>query len=48
VPPKVIDEAQGTVTGASLRFKSGDDSVEVLSGDGSQRVRTETRMKPKE
>src|ERR1019366_201976 len=48
VPPKIVDETQGTVTGASLRFKSGDDSVEVLSGDGAQRVRTETRMKPKE
>jgi len=48
VPPKVVDETQGTVTGASLRFKSGDDSVEVLSGDGAQRVRTETRMKPKD
>ena len=46
--PKIVDETQGTVTGASLRFRSGDDSVEVLSGDGAQRVRTETRMKPKE
>jgi lipopolysaccharide export system protein LptA len=48
VPPKVVDEAQGTVTGAALRFRSGDDSVEVLSGDGAQKVRTETRMKQKE
>lgn len=47
VPPKVVDETQGTVTGASLRFRSGDDSVEVLSGDGAQKVRTETRMKSK-
>ena len=47
VPPKVVDDAQGTVTGASLRFRSGDDSVEVLSGDGAQKVRTETRMKSK-
>ena len=47
-PPKIVDETQGTVTGASLRFKSGDDSVEVLSGDGAQRVRTETRMKTKD
>jgi len=47
VPPKVVDETQGTVTGASLRFRSGDDSVEVLSGDGAQKVRTETRMKAK-
>ena len=48
VPPKVVDETQGTVTGASLRFRSGDDSVEVLSGDGAQKVRTETRMKAKD
>jgi len=47
VPPKVVDETQGTVTGASLRFRSGDDSVEVLSGDGAQKVRTESRMKSK-
>jgi len=47
-PPKIVDERQGTVTGASLRFRSGDDSVEVLSGDGAERVRTETRMKPKD
>ena len=48
VPPKVVDETQGTVTGAALRFRSGDDSVEVLSGDGAQKVRTETRMKQKD
>jgi lipopolysaccharide export system protein LptA len=48
VPPKVVDEVQGTVTGASLRFRSGDDSVEVLSGDGVQKVHTETRMKGKD
>ena len=47
VPPRAVDESQGTVTGASLRFRSGDDSVEVLSGDGAQRVRTETRIKSK-
>lgn len=47
VPPKVVDEAQGTVTGATLRFRSGDDSVEVLSGDGAPKVRTETRMNQK-
>jgi lipopolysaccharide export system protein LptA len=48
VPPKVMDQAQGTTTGAALRFRSGDDSVEVLgSEDGKTagRVRTETRMK---
>lgn len=48
VPPRIVDEGQGTVTGAALRFRSGDDSVEVLSGDGAQKVRTETRMKSKD
>ncbi len=47
-PPKLVDETQGTVTGASLRFRTGDDSVEVLSGDGQPRVRTETRIKQKD
>jgi len=47
VPPKMVDQTQGTVTGASLRFRSGDDSVEVVAGDGSERVRTTTQMKTK-
>src|ERR1700748_3694968 len=46
VPPKVIDEQRGTVTGASLRFHSGDENVVVSNGDGAgQRVHTETRVK---
>jgi lipopolysaccharide export system protein LptA len=47
-PPKVVDQAQGMTTGAALRFKSGDDSVEVLGsldGKTAGRVRSETRMK---
>jgi lipopolysaccharide export system protein LptA len=47
-PPKVTDEAQGTTTGAELRFHSGDDNVVVSGGIGTavaQRVRTETRVK---
>jgi lipopolysaccharide export system protein LptA len=46
-PPRVVDRAQGTTTGAVLKFRSGDDSVEVLgSEDGrSGRVRSETRMR---
>ena len=48
VPPKVVDAQQGTATGASLRFHSGDDSV-VVSGDGEgssgQKPRTETKVK---
>jgi lipopolysaccharide export system protein LptA len=47
-PPKVVDEARGTTTGAELRFHSGDDNVVVSGGNGdavARRVRTETRVK---
>jgi lipopolysaccharide export system protein LptA len=47
-PPRLTDQAQGSVTGAELRFHTGDDSVEVLGGDAQQRVHTETRLKQKE
>jgi lipopolysaccharide export system protein LptA len=52
--PKMLDEARGTITGASLRFHAGDNSVVVSNGPDSvagshgvagQRVRTETRVK---
>ena len=48
VPPRVEDAVQGSTTGAALRFKAGDDSVQVLgSEDGKTagRVRSETRMR---
>ena len=48
VPPKIMDETQGMVTGASLRFHSGDQSVVISNGESAgagQRVRTETRVK---
>jgi len=48
VPPKMVDEAQGSVTGAQLRFRSGDESVEVVAGDGSAKVVTVTHMKQKD
>jgi lipopolysaccharide export system protein LptA len=48
VPPRVVDDQQGTVTGAELRFRRGDDSVEVRSGAGAQRVHVETHLKPKD
>ena len=50
VLPKVVDAQQGTVTGTSLRFHSGDDSVVVSNGGSGdrQKVRTETRVKNKE
>jgi lipopolysaccharide export system protein LptA len=48
VPPRIVDEARGTITGTSMRFHAGDDTVvisnEVGSGAGL-RVRTETRVK---
>ncbi|MCU1319485.1 MAG: OstA family protein [Edaphobacter sp.] len=47
-PPKIMDETRGTVTGTSLRFRSGDESVVISNGESSgtgQRVRTETRVK---
>ncbi len=50
-PPKMVDPLQGSVTGASLRFTNGEDSV-VISGkaDGaeSRRVHSEARVKTKE
>ena len=48
-PPRLVDEAQGTVTGGELRFRSGDDSVQVVAAGAADggRVRTETRMKPR-
>lgn len=48
VLPKVVDQQQGTVTGRSLRFHSGDENVVVSNeGESGQRVRTETRVKNK-
>lgn len=49
-PPQLVDEIQGTVTGTSLRFHTGDESVMVSNGvsggvEGKPRVRTETRVK---
>lgn len=44
--PKVVDAMRGTITGASLRFHAGDESVVVSNGvDNKQRVRTETWVK---
>ncbi len=47
-PPEVVDEVQGTITGAALQFHAGDNSVMVLgsskTGEG-RRVRTETQVR---
>jgi lipopolysaccharide export system protein LptA len=47
--PKLTDQVQGTVTGTSLRFHTGDDSVMVTGAlnNPSQRVHTVTRVKEK-
>jgi lipopolysaccharide export system protein LptA len=48
VRPRIVDDQRGTVTGTSLRFHAGDESVVVSNGESSdagQRVRTETRVK---
>lgn len=49
IPPRITDESGTAVTGTSLRFRRGDNSVVVSGRDanGSQvrRVRTETRIK---
>ncbi len=43
-PPRLEDETRGSVTGAQLRFVRGDESVEVVGGDGG-RVRSEPRAR---
>ncbi|ADW68225.1 LptA/OstA family protein [Granulicella tundricola] len=48
VPPKMVDEEKGTITGATLRFRSGDKSVMISGGDastGAQRVHGESKVK---
>ncbi|HZY73861.1 MAG TPA: LptA/OstA family protein, partial [Edaphobacter sp.] len=52
MPPKIVDEARGTVTGTSLQFHAADESIVVSNGtkgsdgvESKQRVRTETRVK---
>ena len=44
-PPKVVDDARGTTTGAVLRFRSGDDSVVISGREGGQKVRSDTKVK---
>ncbi len=47
VPPKVVDEAQGTTMGAALRFVSGEDRVTVVGGDGGGKVLSTTKVRPR-
>ncbi len=41
-PPSITDSLRGTVTGTTLIFRGGDDSVEV-TGEAGHRVHTETQ-----
>ena len=46
--PKVVDEVQGTTTGAALQFHAGDNSVMILGekrGGEGRRVHTETPVR---
>lgn len=47
VPPKVVDDQRGTVTGTLLQFRAGDESVVVSNGGGgsAERVRTQAQVK---
>jgi len=49
--PKVVDDQRGIVTGTSLRFHAGEESIVVSNGGeagAGQRVHTETRVKNKQ
>jgi lipopolysaccharide export system protein LptA len=53
--PRLVDATRGTFTGASLRFRAGDDDVLVSNalpgsdkGVPGQRVHSETRVHPNE
>lgn len=53
-PPRVVDEARGTITGAVLRFKTGDRNVSVAGTQAAGnvpalpgKVRSEVRMRPR-
>jgi lipopolysaccharide export system protein LptA len=48
VPPKVVDQARGVVTGEELRFRAADESIVISNGErngSGPRVHTETRVK---
>ncbi len=46
--PSMTDDAQGTITGRALRFRTGDKSVQVTGGEGEAgRVRSDLRVKAK-
>lgn len=44
LPPRIVDAVQGSITGASLIFHAGDDSVVVAAAPGNK-VHAETRVR---
>jgi lipopolysaccharide export system protein LptA len=44
-PPHVVDDKQGSITGATLLFRSPDSTIVVAGEAASRRVHTETTMK---
>ena len=44
-PPHVVDDKQGSITGATLLFRSPDSTIVVAGEPASRRVHTETTMK---
>ena len=44
-PPHVVDEKQGTMTGATVVFRSPDSTIVVSGEPASRRVHTETTIK---
>jgi len=44
-PPHVVDEKQGSITGATLLFRSPDSTIVVAGEPASRRVHTETTRK---
>jgi lipopolysaccharide export system protein LptA len=46
VPPRVVDERQGSVTGATLVFSDAGSTI-VVAGDAGGRVHSEMNVRPK-
>ena len=44
-PPHVVDDKQGSITGATLLFRSPDSTIVVAGESASRRVHTETTIK---
>jgi lipopolysaccharide export system protein LptA len=44
-PPHVVDDKQGSITGATLLFRSPDSTIVVAGEPASRRVHTETTIK---